>query len=198
MEKMPVKNSAAFDKKKASSQPIEESKASRVSIQIVDYDQQWPMLFQREADRVQAVLGPELMLMEHVGSTSVPGLPAKPIIDLVIAVADSADEERYAAKLASGGYILHVREPNWHEHRMFKGPDTDVNLHVFSRGCPEIGRMLMFRDWLRRNAADRDYYARTKLRLARKTWGTVQDYADAKTGVVEEIMQRAVAGFGSL
>ena len=95
--------------------------------------------------------------------------------------------------LEAAGYVLFIRETNWYEHRMFKGRGTDVNLHVFSTGCPEIDRVLMFRDWLRDDAADRDLYARTKLSLAQKEWADVQDYADAKTAIVEEIIARARA-----
>jgi GrpB-like predicted nucleotidyltransferase (UPF0157 family) len=165
--------------------------AAKPAIAIVDYDRQWPELFVREADRIRSLLGSRALMIEHAGSTSVPGLAAKPIIDLLLVVADSAAEDMYAPALEAVGYILRIREPNWYEHRMFKGPDTDINLHVFSSGCPEIDRMLMFRDWLRGNAADRDLYARTKLALARREWSDVQNYADAKTAVVEEILARA-------
>ncbi len=116
---------------------------------------------------------------------------AKPVIDIILAVSDSADESAYLPAIESSGYALRIREPNWYEHRMFKGPDTDVNLHVFSLGCPEMERMLMFRDWLRRDTADRDLYARAKLKLAEKEWEHVQNYADAKTAVIEEILMRA-------
>ena len=160
-------------------------------ILVVSYDPQWPNLFQREGDRIRDALASGAKVIEHVGSTSVPGLPAKPIIDVALAVTDSADEDAYASDLRRVGYVLRIREPNWHEHRMFKGPDTEVNVHVFSSGCSEIGRMLMFRDWLRGNAADRDLYARSKLILARKDWKYVQNYADAKTAVIEEIIGRA-------
>jgi GrpB-like predicted nucleotidyltransferase (UPF0157 family) len=74
---------------------------------------------------------------------------------------------------------------------MFKGPDTEINLHVFSSGCPEIDRILMFRDWQRSNAADHHLYACTKLALAQKEWRYVQNYADAKTAVIQEIIERA-------
>ena len=160
-------------------------------ILIVDYDPQWPELFEREADRIRAVLGHRALRIEHTGSTSVPGLVAKPIIDMLLVVTDSADEDAYVPALEAAGYVLRIRETNWYEHRMFKGPDTEINLHVFSSGCPEIDRMLMFRDWLRNNAADRDLYARTKLALAQKEWKYVQNYADAKTVVIEEIIARA-------
>ena len=133
------------------------------------------------------------MQIEHAGSTSVPWLAAKPVIDIVLVVADSADEEAYLQVLEAAGYVLRIREPNWFEHRMLKGPDTDINLHVFSEGCPEIDRMLRFRDWLRSNPADRDLYARTKIELAQKNWKSVQDYADAKTGMVEQIIARSLA-----
>lgn len=146
----------------------------------------------REAARIRNALGDVALRLEHVGSTSVPGLAAKPVIDIVLVVPDSADESSYAPALESAGYILRIREPDWHQHRMFKGPEIDTNLHVFSLGCPETDRMLLFRDWLRSNAADRDLYARTKLDLAQKNWNTVQDYADAKTGVIQEILARAL------
>jgi GrpB-like predicted nucleotidyltransferase (UPF0157 family) len=160
-------------------------------ILIVDYDSRWPRLFAREADRIRAALGCRALRIEHTGSTSVPGLVAKPIIDILLVVNDSADEEMYVPPLVATGYLLHIRETNWYEHRMFRGPDTKINLHAFSSGCPEIDRMLAFRDWLRCNAADRDLYARTKLALAQQEWKYIQNYADAKTVVIEEIIARA-------
>ena len=163
-------------------------------IQIVDYDPQWPRLFDREAERIHAALGDRVVLLEHAGSTSVPGLAAKPRIDMVLVVADSSDEPAYVPALEAAGYVLAIREPDWYEHRVFKGPDTDVNLHVFSPSCPEIERMLLFRDWLRGNPDDRRLYERTKRELARKEWKYTQNYADAKTDVVEEILLRARGG----
>jgi GrpB-like predicted nucleotidyltransferase (UPF0157 family) len=118
-------------------------------------------------------------------------LPSKPIIDIVLVVADSADEPVYVPGLTATGYQLHVREPDWYEHRMFKGPDTDINLHTFSAGCPEIDRMLTFRDWLRVSPTDRQLYARTKSELAGREWAFVQNYADAKSAVVDGILARA-------
>ena len=163
-------------------------------IELVDYDPAWPDLFAREAERIRAALGERVVLLEHTGSTSVPGLAAKPIIDMTLAVPDSSDEESYAPALEAAGYVLRIREPDWHEHRVFKGPDTNVNLHVFSDGCPEIDRMLRFRDWLRTDQADRELYEQTKRKLAAREWTYVQDYADAKTLVVEEIIARALTG----
>jgi GrpB-like predicted nucleotidyltransferase (UPF0157 family) len=128
-----------------------------------------------------------------VGSTSVPGLAAKPILDIVIAVRDSTDEEAYVAPMEAAGYVLRIREPEWFEHRLFKGTDPASNIHTFTVGTTEIDRMLAFRDWLRSHDDDRLLYERTKRDLAAREWKYVQHYADAKTNVVAAIMARALA-----
>jgi GrpB-like predicted nucleotidyltransferase (UPF0157 family) len=148
-------------------------------------------LFVREAERIRAVLGERVVRLEHVGSTSVPGLAAKPIIDIVLVVADSGDEPAYLPDLEPAGYLLVIREPDWWQHRVLKGPDTNVNLHVYSPDCPEIERYLIFRDRLRSDPVDREHYQRVKRELAQRDWTYVQQYADAKTEVVEEIVLRA-------
>jgi len=160
-------------------------------VRLVEYDPDWPLRFRREADRIRAVLGDRVLQLEHVGSTAVPGLPAKPIIDVLLVLTNSADEPTYVPAMLAAEYVLRIREPNWNEHRLFKGPDSNINLHVFSSGCPEIARVLVFRGWLRINTSDRDLYARTKLELAKMNWKYVQNYADAKTAVVEQIIARA-------
>jgi GrpB-like predicted nucleotidyltransferase (UPF0157 family)/GNAT superfamily N-acetyltransferase len=169
---------------------LREVKSLDGRVVIVDYDPQWAELFEREAARIRGVLAGRALRIEHVGSTSVPGLPAKPVIDIVLVVTDSADETAYVSALAAAGYRLHVREADWYEHRMFKGPDTDINVHTFSAGCPEIDRMLTFRDWLRAKPTDRQLYGRTKIDLAQKGWTFVQNYADAKSAVIDGIMAR--------
>ena len=161
-------------------------------ILLADSDPRWPALFDREAARIRAALGGRALLLEHAGSTSVPGLAAKPIVDVLLAVEDSADEAAYLPALEAAGYRLKIREPHWHEHRMLKGPDTAVNLHVFSEGCPEIARMLEFRDRLRASAADRERYESAKRALAARHWRYVQHYADAKSDVIEEILRRSL------
>ena len=160
-------------------------------ITLAAYDPDWPRLFGREADRVRSVLGNQTLRIEHVGSTSVPGLMAKPIVDILLVVADSADEPCYVPQLEAAGYILRIREPEWFEHRMFRGPDTPIHLHVFGSGAAEVERLLRFRDRLRDDDAARDRYARTKRELAQRSWRHVQDYADAKTAVVNEILDDA-------
>jgi GrpB-like predicted nucleotidyltransferase (UPF0157 family) len=163
---------------------------SQQLIQLLPYDPDWPNLFVREEQRIRNLLGNEALAIEHVGSTAVPGLAAKPIIDILLVVEDSSNESSYVPVLVDQGYFLKVREPEWYQHRMLKGPDTPVNLHVFSRGCVEIDRMLKFRDWLRVNESDRKLYEATKIKLAMHNWNTKQEYADAKTTVVEDILTR--------
>ena len=172
---------------------IGEIKPHNASIILADYDPAWPAMFEREAQRIGRVLGEAVVQLEHVGSTSVPGLAAKPQIDILLVVRDSSDEPSYVPALESAGYVLRIREPNWYEHRMLNGPDTKLNLHVFSSGCIEIDRMIDFRDWLRAHAEDRALYERAKRELASRQWRHVQNYADAKTEVIERILARASA-----
>ena len=137
---------------------------------------------------IRATLEARALLVEHVGSTSVPGLAAKPIIDIVLGVADSADEAAYVPPMEAAGWLLRIREPGWFEHRLFKDPDWTVNLHVFSAACPEIDRMLAFRDRLRAHDADRRRYEAAKRELAARHWTYVQGYADAKGDVIGSIL----------
>lgn len=162
------------------------------TIELAEYDPKWPRLYEREAERIGRALGPTMLRIEHVGSTSVPGLAAKPLIDIVLVVADTTDEEAYVPPLEAAGYVLRIREPDWFEHRLFKGPDTNVNVHTFSEGCEEVDRMMGFRDWLRTHDDDRDLYLAAKRELAQREWKYVQNYADAKSAVVREILVRAL------
>ena len=170
---------------------IGERKPHNNTITLVDYDPEWPKKFQFEYTRIKELLGNRALAIEHVGSTSVPGLPAKPIIDILLVVADSADETSYVPFLEHAGYILRIREPDWYEHRLLKGPEFPVNLHVFTKGSVEINRMLLFRNHLRTNTEDKELYLNTKKELASKVWKYVQDYADAKSEVVDAIINRA-------
>ncbi len=161
------------------------------SITLVQHNAEWPRQFAREAERIRAVLADRALKIEHVGSTSVPGLAAKPIIDILLVVANSADEEAYRPALVAAGYALRIREPDWHEHRLFKGPEIDINLHVFTAGSVEIERLILLRDRLRSHPEERELYAKTKQQLASRTWRYVQDYADAKSEVIEAIIALA-------
>jgi len=151
-------------------------------ITVVPYDPTWPEIYAREEARIRIALGDRVVQLDHIGSTAVPGLAAKPIIDIQL-LEDSGDESTYAGALIEAGYILRIREPEWEEHRVFKGTNPDVNLHVFSRGSKQAARHLRFRDHIRAHDADRDLYAETKLKLAAQNWAYVQNYADAKNDV---------------
>jgi GrpB-like predicted nucleotidyltransferase (UPF0157 family) len=174
------------------------------TIHLAVYDPTWPLLFRREDARIRRTLGDRVLRLEHVGSTSVPGLSAKPIVDMTLVVADSSDENAYVPDLEGAGYFLRIREPDWYEHRILKGPDTNVNLHVFSDGCTEVERMVAFRDWLpvafrdwlRTHDDDRELYESAKRDLAAREWKYVQNYADAKSEIVRRILARALAAGG--
>jgi len=161
------------------------------SIVVADYDPTWPERFGREEAKIRAALGEAALSVEHIGSTSVPGLAAKPIVDILLVVEDSGEEVSYLPALEGGGYVLRVREPDFDEHRMFRTPEKDVHLHVFSSGSPEIERHLLLRDRLREDEGDRELYARTKRELARRDWPSMQHYAEAKTEIIEGIIARA-------
>jgi GrpB-like predicted nucleotidyltransferase (UPF0157 family) len=167
------------------------------TIHLVPYDPSWPSQFSRQEVRVRHALGDKVLMLEHVGSTSIEGLSAKPIIDMVLVVSNSADEKSYVPQLEDQGFVLHIREPNWVEHRLLKAPDVKANLHVFSEGCDEVSRMLTFRDWLRSHSADKELYEKTKRELAVRTWKFSQHYADAKSDVVQEILGRALGDIKS-
>lgn len=162
-------------------------------IKLVDYDTDWPKKFETHARVIADALVSSTLRVEHVGSTSVPGLAAKPIIDILVVVLDSADESAYLPQLEAAGYVLRVREPDWNEHRMFRTPEKDVHIHIYSVGCPEIERNLTFRDRLRRNIEDRRRYEQTKRELAAKEWPDMNAYADAKTEVIESIIEASQA-----
>ena len=130
---------------------IGEKRPHNDTIHLADYDAAWPALFARHADRIGSALGDRALMIEHVGSTSVPGLAAKPTIDILLVVANSADEDSFVQPMDTAGYELRVREPEWHEHRVFADGERTAQVHVLSEGNPEIERYLLFRDRLRTN-----------------------------------------------
>lgn len=163
-------------------------------VHLAEYDPAWPEGFAPHEERIAAALGERALQIEHVGSTSVPGLAAKPIVDILLVVANSGDEATYLFAMEAAGYELRVREPDWNEHRMFVNAERAAQVHVLTRGDAEIERYLIFRDRLRTNPADRELYERTKRELARRKWKYVQNYVDAKGPVVEEIIARGRGG----
>ena len=137
-------------------------------IKLKEYDPVWTTLYEVERQKISNALNPDGIIIEHVGSTSVPGLCAKPIIDILLLVKDSSEESSYVPELEKAGYAMRIREPDWYGHRMLKGTEPEVNLHVFSVGCDEAQRMIDFRNWLRTHEDDRNLYADTKRHLAKK------------------------------
>src|SRR3954464_14572810 len=145
---------------------IGEREPHNAQVELVDYDEEWPELYRHEEEKIRAALGERALSVEHVGSPAVPGLPAKPVLDINLEVAETTDEDAYVPPLEAAGYVLRIREPEWFEHRLFKGPGANINLHTFSAGCPEIERMLAFRDRLREHDEERIRYEDTKRELA--------------------------------
>ena len=170
-------------------------------IVIVDADPAWPGVFDDVAQRIRDALGDRVLTIEHVGSTSVPGLAAKPIIDIDLTVADSSDEARYLPALEGIGFELQIREPSWHQHRCLVRDAPRANLHVWSPDSPEAIRHRMFRDWLRSHPDDRDVYAQAK-RLAAAASNadgeTMMEYNLRKQPVIRDILDRMFRAHGML
>ena len=159
-----------------------------VVIDVVDYDPAWPGQYEVLAARVRDALGATALRIEHIGSTSVPGLAAKPIIDMLIVVDDVENEDNFVPPMESAGLVLRVREPG---HRMMRTPTKDAHLHFYEPSAQAIRDYLDLRDWLRRHPDDREAYETVKRALAGQHWEDMNYYADAKSGVITEILRRA-------
>ncbi len=159
----------------------------RVEIRVVDYDPTWPARFDDLATRVRTALGATALRIEHIGSTAVPGLAAKPVIDVLVVVADVTDEARFVPPLEAAGFELRVREPG---HRMMRTPGRTAHLHFFEPGDEAIPAYLDLRERLRADRADRELYAATKRELAQRDWADMNEYAEAKSEVIAAILAR--------
>lgn len=165
-------------------------------IEIVDPDAAWPGVFEMLRSRIDGALGDRVLATEHVGSTSVPGLAAKPVIDIDLTVADTDDEDAYVPALEALGFVLRVREPWWLGHRCLVSAEPAANLHVWPPDSPEAARHRLFRDWLRADEADRQRYAAVKREVAAD--GLMSEYNARKEGVIREIYTRAFTAAGLL
>lgn len=161
------------------------------------YDASWPDRYATLAAGIRAALGEVVLDIDHVGSTSVPGLAAKDRIDIVLTVADPRREATYIPALGAVGWRHVVREPSWHEHRGLSRDEPTANLHVFGPDCPETIRLRMFRDWLRSNPEDRRRYENAK-RAAMPGGGHVMDYNARKQDAIREIYDRLFRAAGLL
>jgi GrpB-like predicted nucleotidyltransferase (UPF0157 family) len=155
-------------------------------VTLMPWRREWPARFATERERIATALGERASLIEHVGSTSVPGLDAKPIVDILVAVADPADSQ-VQVELENVGYVLRVDED---DHRMFRTPERDVHVHLWVAGSDDVERHIAFRDRLRASEADRRAYAELKHRLAQREWDDINDYAAAKGSLIGEILER--------
>ncbi|WP_307860002.1 GrpB family protein [Curtobacterium aurantiacum] len=162
-----------------------------VTVTLHPPDAGWAAVFADHRRRILEALpgsGTDAPVVEHIGSTAVPGLAAKPIVDIVVVVPDITDEATYLDPLLAAGYELRVREPG---HRLVRTPARDVHVHVYERGATAIDEYLLLRDHLRADACDRALYERTKRELLDRSWGDMNEYADAKTAVIAAIKERA-------
>ncbi|KAI0203548.1 GrpB domain protein [Astrocystis sublimbata] len=167
-------------------------------LEIVEYNKEWPAKFADVESIIRGALGNRVVLLQHVGSTSVPGLAAKDIIDIDLEVADPADEDSYVPDLKTAGFQLLFREPKWYNHRFFHLEDPYTNLHVFGPGCPEAARHRMFRDWLREHEDDRQLYAESKREAASLSLAAnegTMEYTYRKEPVVRDILRRMFEAF---
>jgi GrpB-like predicted nucleotidyltransferase (UPF0157 family) len=170
-------------------------------IEVTDPDPAWPRQFDGLAGRIREVLGWRVLQLEHVGSTAVPGLPAKPVIDIDLTVADPGREQDYVPALETIGFRLHIREPWWYGHRVLRSDQPLCNLHVFGFDSPEVVKHRIFRDWLRGNPEERDRYAAAKRQAAAEANAAgehVMQYNARKQQVIREIYHRAFVAAGLL
>jgi GrpB-like predicted nucleotidyltransferase (UPF0157 family) len=175
--------------------------APDIGIEVADPDPDWPRQYRVLAGRIREALGWRVLQLEHVGSTSVPGLPAKPIIDIDLTVADPGHEQDYIPALETTGFRLVIREPWWYGHRALRADEPRCNLHVFGFDSPESVRHRIFRDWLRGNLGERDRYAAAKRQAASEANAAgehVMQYNARKEQVIREIYHRAFVAAGLL
>jgi GrpB-like predicted nucleotidyltransferase (UPF0157 family) len=170
-----------------------------VDVRVVQPDPDWPRQADSVIARIRDTLGSAVVGIEHVGSTAVPGLPAKPVLDLDLLVVDPDDEASYVPLLEATGFALVVREPWWYRHRLLRGTDPDVNLHVYGTESAESARQRLFRDWLRTHPEDRDRYAAAKRAASARSAEVgehVQQYNARKQAVLRDIYARLFADAG--
>jgi GrpB-like predicted nucleotidyltransferase (UPF0157 family) len=164
----------------------------RDPIEVVPYDPAWPAAYDRWRDTLAAALGPLAVRIEHIGSTAVPGLPAKPVVDVQVSVRD-VDDDAVTAAVESTGLSLGVAEPGhrFFRHRTEAGETRVVHVHVFAAESDDERRHLLFRDYLRAHAEHRDAYASLKDDLARTHRDDRAAYTSAKAGFVAGTMRLA-------
>lgn len=172
---------------------VDTAAQDRAAVEVVAPDPAWPTWYAEVRDRLVSALGDRALAVEHVGSTSVPGLWAKPMIDVDLTVADSGDEDAWLPDLEAAGFVLRVREPEWEQHRCLRGSAPASNVHVFSPAAREPQRHVVFRDWLRTHPEDRERYAAVKREVAGRGFTDAMLYNNEKAWIVYDIYERAFA-----
>ncbi|PIG79038.1 hypothetical protein AARAC_011843 [Aspergillus arachidicola] len=163
-------------------------------IEIVNPDPSWPQRYQLLKSRIETALGSKVLAITHIGSTSVPGLPAKDVVDIDVTVTDPTDEASYVPLLEAAGFHFRTRQPHWHQHRFFSCYEPTANVHIFGTDCPEVVRHCLLREWLAKCPEDRELYAQTKRQAAKETIEAgerLAKYNLRKQSVIREILERA-------
>lgn len=184
-----------FEERDPNENPWVAGKPKITSISIEPYSPDWKKVFQNQKAKIKDALGNTALTIEHIGSTAVPELHAKPIIDIDLIVKNPNQEESYIPMLKKIGYELIIREPSWYQHRMLRLKNPCVNLHIFAPNCAEHIRHCLFRDWLCEHEDDRQLYTNAKL-AARHSVTTTQDYNQNKQSTVRAIYQKIFASLG--
>lgn len=171
------------------------------TLEVVPYNPQWPEIFSSIKQQIITALGTEVVLaVYHTGSTSIPDLPAKPIIDIDLVVRDVTAESGYVAPLEAAGFKFLLREPHWHEHRFFYTyVPYAVNLHVWGPDSPEVTRHQIFRNRILENAEDKALYVKAKQAAAETIGakgGNMQDYNELKEDTIRKILRNAFRELG--
>jgi GrpB-like predicted nucleotidyltransferase (UPF0157 family) len=170
-------------------------------LQVVPYNPQWPSIFTTIKQQILTALGDQTVIsINHVGSTSIPGLPAKDTIDIDLEVLDIANEASYVPPLEAAGFKFLLREPHWHDHRFFCSyKPYAVNLHVWGPECPEVIRHQIFRQRLLDCPEDMKEYLKAKEMAAsqiEESGGNMQDYNLLKEDTIRKILRNAFRGLG--
>jgi GrpB-like predicted nucleotidyltransferase (UPF0157 family) len=162
-------------------------------IELVPYDPAWPARFDSWKARLLEVLPSAARRIDHVGSTAVPGLAAKPVIDIQVSVEDLFDEAAYVPAIESVGIQLRSRDDEHRFFRPFEGRPREVHVHVCSAGSDWERRHLVFVAYLRADAEARDAYLKAKQSAAARWADDRIAYTEAKDVVIREILERAPA-----
>lgn len=161
---------------------------NKKNIEVIAYNPQWPKIFESEAKLIKQALGNNCITIHHIGSTSIPGLSAKPIIDILPVVRDIQEVDKATNAMESLGYEAKGEYGIAFRRYFQKGKRTRThNVHVFQEGDPEISRYLKFRDWMRSHADDAENYGKLKVELAAKFPQDILQYCNGKDAFVANI-----------